>query len=98
MSASIFEEAASEFLSIWPEGFVTHLTNAQRELLLGVKNCVGECVDEAVQTLDACVELSKQKRARRAEARAGERVDIEEEGDEDEGEEDADGETAETVA
>ena len=93
MSASIFEEAASEFLSIWPEEFVTHLTNAQREILLGVKSCVDECVNEAVQTLDACVELSKQKRARRSESSEGKRVDIEEEG-----EEEADGETAETVA
>ncbi len=94
MSASIFEEAASEFLSIWPEEFVTHFTNAKRELLLGVKSCVSECVDEAVQTMDACVELSKEKRARRAESCGGERVDIEEEAEE----EADDGDTAETVA
>ena len=93
MGASIFEEAAAEFLSIWPEEVVDHLTNAKREILLGMKSCVGECVDEAVQSLDACVELSKRKRARRAEsASSGERVDIEEE------DEPQDGGEAETVA
>ena len=101
MGATIFEEAAAEFLSVMPEEFVTHVTNAKRELLLSVKSCVGECVDDAIQTLDLCVELSKQKRGERAKGRAdGERVTIEEEDEteesETEQEEGEDGEEGET--
>ena len=79
MSRNPFADLLDDLVSYLPADVVRHMAAAEREVLLGVKACVDECVDWAVGSLDACVDASEAYREKRQEpAGEGAKVDIEE--------------------
>lgn len=85
-----FADLFDDLVSYLPADVVRHMAAAERELLLGVKSCVGDCVDWAVENLDACVDASEAHRQSREDPpEDSTKVDIEEDSAE-ESEEDTD--------
>ncbi|MEO2002717.1 MAG: hypothetical protein ABGY41_01295 [Candidatus Poribacteria bacterium] len=79
MSRNPFADLLDDLVSYLPADVVRHMAAAERELLLGVKACVGDCVDWAVGNLDACVDASETYRQGREETPGDSaKVDIEE--------------------
>ena len=84
MSRNPLADLFDDLVSYLPEDVVRHLASAERELLQGFKACVNECVDWAVENLDACVESSEARREDRQEpGQDGAKVDIEEDAEPD---------------
>ena len=84
MPRLVFGDAIEYVLSRFPDEVVTHFANSHSELLRGIRACVDNCVEGAVDDVDTRVEGSRKRRnqaASREAERNSARVDIEEEED-----------------